>query len=149
MRIVKRTNFSSINISRKWFLREIFTTTIVGLDNVCHRNNSGLSRILLKKIVTISKRSSSAQRRALISETQISQRYPFLILNNFKSKYFWKEAFASIVQEETFVRFKDLNLYVKFGDLSLVDCLVKQIWREFHRRFSKIKPLLRVCFNRL
>lgn len=143
LRIVKRTNFSFISmLFRKCFLHEIFTTEVVGLGNVRHRNNSSLSRILLKKIVVFitknnrnyhihcSKRSFSAQRRRLIPKTQIFQRYPFLTLNNLSSKYLWKEAFASIRPEGKFVRFRVLNSYVKFGDLPrehLVDYLVKQI----------------------
>ena len=35
----------------KRFHQKIFTTKVVGLGNVCHSNNSGLLRMLLKKIV--------------------------------------------------------------------------------------------------
>ena len=42
--------FLQYKYARKCFLQEIFITKVIGLSNVCHRNNSGLLRILLKKI---------------------------------------------------------------------------------------------------
>ena len=92
-RIVKGTNFSPmlVNAFCKRYL------LLLGLSNVCHRNNSDSLRILLKKIVVFiiknncnyyiccSKWLPSVWRQALISEIQIFQCYPFLTLNNFRS----------------------------------------------------------------
>ena len=61
------------------------------------------------------------ERQALMSETETFQCYPFLTLNNFRSKYLLKEAFASILPEGKFVRFRILSSldYPMFGKLTL------------------------------